>query len=51
MENQKGKQLKYVQLMADLKKKILSGEILPGEKIPSENILAAQYQVSRQTVR
>ena len=51
MENQKGKQLKYVQLMADLKEKILSGEILPGEKIPSENILAAQYQVSRQTVR
>ena len=38
MENQKEKQLKYVQLMADLKKKILSGEILPGEKIPSENI-------------
>lgn len=51
MENQKGKQLKYVQLMADLKEKILSGEIQPGEKIPSENILAAQYQVSRQTVR
>lgn len=51
MDNQQGKQLKYVQLMEDLKEKILSGQIQPGERIPSENTLSREYNVSRQTVR
>ncbi len=46
-----GKQLKYFQLMEDLKEQILSGEISAGEKLPSENELASRYQISRQTVR
>ena len=45
------KQLKYSQLMEDLKEMILSGKIKAGEKLPSENTLAASYKVSRQTVR
>lgn len=45
------KKLKYFDLMEDLRKQILSGEIKPGEKLPSENQLSAQYEVSRQTVR
>ena len=51
MENQTGKQLKYVQIVEELKGKVLSGQIQPGDKLPSENVLAAQYHVSRQTVR
>lgn len=51
MEQQQGKQLKYVQLMEELKEKILSGQIQPGERIPSENTLSQDYHVSRQTVR
>lgn len=43
--------LKYEGLMEDLKEQILSGQIKPGDKIPSENTLAAEYGVSRQTVR
>ena len=46
-----GKELKYIKIEADLKEMIFSGKIRPGEKIPSENTLAAEYQVSRQTVR
>ena len=42
-----GKQLKYFQLMEDLKAKILAGEIHAGDKLPSENELSAQYQISR----
>lgn len=45
------KQLKYFQLMEDLREQILSGKISAGEKLPSENKLAAEYQISRQTVR
>lgn len=45
------KKLKYYDLMEDLRKQILSGEIKPGEKLPSENELSAEYEVSRQTVR
>lgn len=44
-------QLKYSQLMEDLKEKILSGQVHPGDKLPSENTLAKEYGVSRQTVR
>lgn len=45
------RQLKYFQLMEDLKHKILSSEIKSGDKLPSENELSAEYNVSRQTVR
>lgn len=45
------KKLKYYDLMEDLRKQIIVGEIKPGEKLPSENQLSAEYEVSRQTVR
>lgn len=45
------KEAKYLQLKEDLLKKIKRGDLPAGEKIPSENTLAAQYQLSRQTVR
>lgn len=45
------KKLKYYELMENLHRKIISGEIRPGEKLPSENELSAEYGVSRQTVR
>ncbi len=45
------KQLKYFNLMEDLRQQILSGTIKPGGKIPSENELSRDYNVSRQTVR
>ena len=35
MENQTGKQLKYVQIVEELKGKVLSGQIQPGDKLPS----------------
>ena len=41
------KQLKYFNLMEDLRHQILEGEIKPGEKLPSENELSAKYAVSR----
>lgn len=51
MERDNGKQLKYFQLMEELKEQILSGTISAGEKLPSENELSSRYQISRQTVR
>lgn len=51
MDNTNQKQLKYFQIMEELKEQILSGVLQPGDKLPSENQLSAQYQVSRQTVR
>lgn len=48
---QYGKKRKYDELMEDLRAQILGGTIKPGEKLLSENRLAADYQVSRQTVR
>jgi len=42
---------KYSEIVADIKKLIINGEIKPGEKIQSENQLSAQYKVSRHTVR
>lgn len=45
------RQLKYYQIMEDLKELIMSGKISPGDRLPSENQLSAKYQVSRQTVR
>lgn len=51
IDSKETKKLKYFQLMEDLKGQILSGKIQAGDRIPSENVLAEQYQVSRQTVR
>ena len=51
MAANEGKQLKYFQLMEDLKEKILSGDIQAGDKLPSENELSAAYGIIRQTVR
>ena len=51
MAANEGKQLKYFQLMEDLKEKILSGDIQAGDKLPSENELSVAYGISRQTVR
>lgn len=42
---------KYYSLMEQLKDDILSGKIKPGEKLPSENELAADFHISRHTVR
>lgn len=51
MQKEGGKPLKYLQLMEDLKKQVLSGEIREGDRLPSENELSESYRVSRQTVR
>ncbi len=51
MEKTSQKQLKYYQIMEDLKEQIFSGRLHAGDKLPSENQLAQTYQVSRQTVR
>ena len=45
------KQMKCAKLVDDLKRQIMSGEIRPGDKISSENVLAKEYDISRQTVR
>lgn len=45
------KQLKYYKMHHDLQEQIRRGELKSGDCIPSENRLAADYQVSRQTVR
>lgn len=45
------KKLKYYDIMEDLRKQILSGDIKPGERLPSENELSLRFDVSRQTVR
>ncbi len=42
---------KYSQLKEYLKKQIRQGEIAYGQQLASENILAKQFQMSRQTVR
>lgn len=41
----------YYRLAEDLKAQIESGELKPGDAIPSEAQLAAQYGISRMTVR
>lgn len=41
----------YYQLETVLRKKIFSGDFVPGSPLPSEDALAAEYQVSRITVR
>lgn len=50
MNTESGK-AKYYTLMEQLKEDILSGKIRAGEKLPSENELAAEFDISRHTVR
>lgn len=42
---------KYDEIYKLLKKQIISGNISEGDYLPSENILAAQYDCSRNTIR
>ncbi|HIJ54632.1 MAG TPA: GntR family transcriptional regulator [Deltaproteobacteria bacterium] len=42
---------RYYQIKQAIKKWIVNNEVVMGEKIPSENELAAQFKVSRLTVR
>ncbi len=39
----------YIQVIDDLKKKIIKGEIKPGEKLPSSRELALEYEVNPNT--
>lgn len=48
---QDGGKPKYYILMESLRKDIISGKLGPGEKIMSENQLAAEFGISRHTVR
>lgn len=41
----------YVQVRENLREKIASGDLKPGERVPAEDELAAQFGVSRMTVR
>jgi DNA-binding GntR family transcriptional regulator len=41
----------YERIRADLRRRIVSGELSPGAKLPSHPQLAAQYSVSVQPVR
>ncbi len=41
----------YERIAADLREKILAGEIAPGERLPSEPALAKQYGTTRTTAR
>ncbi len=40
----------YLQVMADIKKKIIKGQLMPGEKLPSTRELASLYQINPNTV-
>lgn len=48
MEFQNNKPI-YLQVIDDIKSKILSGEIRPGDKLPSSRELAALYEVNPNT--
>ena len=39
----------YLQVIHDLKKKMIQGKILPGEKLPSNRELAVLYKVNQNT--
>lgn len=39
----------YMQVIRDIKKKIVQKELLPGEKLPSNRELAVQYKVNPNT--
>ena len=37
----------YLQVIHDLKKKMIQGKILPGEKLPSNRELAVLYKINQ----
>ena len=39
----------YLQVIHDLKKKMIQGKILPGEKLPSNRELAVLYKINQNT--
>ena len=39
----------YLQVVNDIKKRMVKGEILPGEKMPSTRALAVEYEVNPNT--
>lgn len=39
----------YLQVVTDIKKKIITGKLPPGTKLPSTRELAAQYQINPNT--
>ena len=41
----------YMAIAAELKNKIVSGQLCPGDTLPSENELRGLYAASRETVR
>ncbi len=41
----------YLQIVNEIKRKIIIGDILPGSKLPSNSDLAAQYNVNPNTVQ
>jgi DNA-binding GntR family transcriptional regulator len=45
----RSKQPPYLAIAADLRNKVLSGELAPGDQLPSMHTLAEQYSVSRGT--
>lgn len=38
-------------IIADIRRRVSAGELKPGDKLPSTTALAAEYDVSRNTVR
>jgi len=44
-------EIKYMQIMGELKEQIETGILLPGDMLPSENSLSNQYGVSRMSAR
>lgn len=49
MATTSGGQPKYLQIAADLRKSIATGEFAPDSRLPGENDLMATYQVARET--
>jgi DNA-binding GntR family transcriptional regulator len=41
----------YLRVAAELREKIINGELLPGEQVPSLDRLAETYSISRTTAR
>jgi DNA-binding GntR family transcriptional regulator len=41
----------YLRVSADLREKILNGELLPGEQLPSLDRISAGYGISRATAQ
>jgi GntR family transcriptional regulator len=43
--------VKYAQIIAEIERRIMGGELRPGDRLPAERALAAAHGVSRMTVR